>query len=205
MRLECTQLWASWLDVPSQRGPMRVSRGGTVLIVRTIARELFALVETRYGHAQPTWTRSIEIPGDDDFPVLELPIDHLRYSTERGYVVTFAARTCEGKPLLIAQVESFLTAGHDEAQWAIPAAYTPRGDDQRISQALEFDEGWEDAEFECAFISDARFAVFWRAAVLRKRFGLTCPHIKSLYPVSLGERELEPLDDVLAAWHRLPS
>jgi hypothetical protein len=175
------------------------------LRVKPIAKELFALVETRYGHGQLTWTRSIEIPGDDNFPVLELPVDHLRYSTERGYTVTFAARTCEGKALLIAQVESFLIAGHDQAEWAIPAAYTPRGDDQRISQALEFDEGWDDAEFECAFVCDARFAVFWRAAVLRKRLGLTCPHIKSLYPLSLGERELASLDDVLASWGRLPS
>jgi hypothetical protein len=173
--------------------------------VRSIAKDLFALVETRYGRAELTWTRSLELPGDDDFPVLELPTDHLRYSTERGYPVTFAARTCEGKPLLIAQVESFAIAGHDNAGWAIPAAYRPRGDDQRISHALDFDEGWDDAEFECGFVCDARFAVFWRAALLRKRFGLTCPHIQSLYPVVLGERELKPLGEVLAAWQRLPS
>jgi hypothetical protein len=173
--------------------------------LKSIAKELLTLIETRYGHAQLTWTRSIELPDDNDFPVLELPVDHLRYSTERGYPFTFAARKCEGKPLLIVQVESFATAGHDAAEWAIPAAYTPKGDDQRISHALGFDEGWEDAEFECGFVCDAQFAVFWRAAVLRKKFGLTCPHVKSLYPVALGDRELETLQELLAAWKRLPS
>ena len=137
--------------------------------------------------------------------MLELPADQLRYSTARGYPVTFAARRCDGVALLIAQVESYDVAGHAGANWAIPSAYTPKTDDQRISQALEFDEGWEDAQFECGFICDDRFGVFWRAALLRKRFGLTCVGASSLYPVTLGERELGPLAAALGAWNELPS
>ncbi len=173
--------------------------------VKSISNPLFTLAETRYGHADLAWTRSIEIPGDDDFPVLQLPADQLRYATERGYPVTFSPRVHAGKPLLFVQVESFETATHADAGWAIPAAYTPTTDDQRLSQALEFDEGWEDAQFECAFICDDRFAVFWRAALQRKRFGLTVPDAKSLYPVALGEREQEPLTEILAAWRKLAS
>jgi hypothetical protein len=173
--------------------------------VKTLAPDLVQLVEVRFGRAELTWTRSLAIPGDDDFPVLELPADQLRYSTERGYPITFAARMCGGVPLLIVQVESFAIAGHDDAGWAIPAAYAPKTDDQRISQALEFDEGWDDAAFECGFVCDARFAVFWRAVLLRDRFGVTAPHIPSLYPVTLGDRERAPLVEILGAWQRLPS
>ena len=173
--------------------------------MKSISNQLFALAETRYGHADLTWTRSIPIPGDADFPVLQLPVDHLRYSTERGYPVAFAPRVHAGKAFLIVQIESFETAAHDAAGWAIPGKYTPKGDDQLLSQALDFDEGWEDAQFECAFICDDRFSVFWRAAMERKRFGLTCPEVMSLYPVALGRRELEPLGAILATWHKLRS
>ena len=173
--------------------------------MKSLSKELFKLIETRYGHADLMWTRSIPIPGDDDFPVLQLPTDQLRYATDRGYPVTFAPRSFDGKPLLIVQLESFAIATHKDADWAIPGAYTPTTDDQRISQALGFDEGWEDAQFECAFVCDDKFATFWRAAFQRKRFGLTAPEAMSLYPVALGERELEPLGEILSKWHKLPS
>jgi hypothetical protein len=168
--------------------------------VKQITKQLLALVETRYGYAEPVWTRAIRIDGDDDFPILELPVEQLRYSTQRGYPMTFAATACDRRTLLIAQVESFDIAKHAGAGWAIPAAYTPTTDDQRLSQALEFDEGWEDAEFECGFACDDRFAAFWRAAVDRARFGLTVRDAASIYPVALGERELEPIAAALAAW-----
>jgi hypothetical protein len=107
--------------------------------------------------------------------------------------------------LLVVQLESFEIATHEGAGWAIPAAYTPTNDDQRISHALEFDEGWDDATFECAFICDDRFAVFWHAAMVRGRFGLTCPDAGSLYPVQLGERECNEIAIALDAWGKLPS
>jgi hypothetical protein len=168
--------------------------------VKSLSREMYAIVRTRFGDAELDWTRSVPLPDDDDFPVLQLPADQLRYATERGYPITFAARMYEGRPLLIVQLESFPIADHADAAWAVPAFYVPKTDDQKISSALEFDEGWDDAIFECAFVCDASFAVFWRAAFQRRRLGLTAPGMLSLYAIELGERELEPLREILAAW-----
>ena len=148
------------------------------------------------------WTISIGIPGDADFPTLQLPGELMTYSTERGYPISLAARRDNKRTLLFVQLESFDLAKHeaDNPDWAIPLKYTPRTDDERIAQALGFDEGWEDAEPECVFVCDDKFAVFWRAALTRKRFGLTTTDAGSLYVVHLGDRETPAIDAALRAW-----
>ena len=168
--------------------------------MKTLEPRLHSFLVERHGYAELTWTRSIPIPGDDDFPVLELPEGRLRYETARGYPIKLAARRVASRALLIVRIESFEAAGHAEADWAIPLAYKPQSDDEALDQALGFDEGWEDAAAECTFVCDDRFAVFWRAAVERKRFGLTAPEAMSLYPVTLDTRELDPLRAVLRKW-----
>lgn len=168
-----------------------------------LSEDLVALIAQRHGFAELDWTRSIPIPGDRDFPVLQLPADRLRYATDRGYPVSFAlGRIAKRPPLLFVHIESFDVARRkaEGADWAIPAAYTPETDDERINHALGFDEGWEDAEHECLFICDQRFAIFWRAAVLRERFGLTAADTQSLYPVALEGEQIATLRDALAKW-----
>ena len=173
--------------------------------MKRIPAEILALITERHGYAELEWTRSIPIPGDPDFPTLQLPEDRLAYSTKRGYPISFAARAVANHaPVLVVQIESFDIERHatESPGWAIPTKDRPQSDDERINQVLGFDEGWEDAELECCFVCDARFAVFWRAAVERERFGLTVFGTESLYPVVLGDRELAPLRAVLAAWAR---
>jgi hypothetical protein len=172
--------------------------------VKSISTELLALLASTHGYADLAWTRSIPIPGDDDFPCLELPEAKLAYATTRGYPIKFAVRKLPhgSGALLVVQLESFEVATHDAAGWAIPTKYKPETDEERIAHELGFDEGWEDAQRECIFLCDSRFDVFWRAAVLRRRFGLTATGSLSLYPVTLGKRELGPLADALKAWAR---
>jgi hypothetical protein len=148
------------------------------------------------------WTISIAIPGDGDFPTLQLPGDVLTYSTERGYPFSAAVRRVGKRTILYCQLESFDLVRHraESPGWAIPTKYTPRTDDERIAHALGFDEGWEDAEPECVFGCDDRFAVFWRAALSRERFGLTTTDAGSLYVVELGDRETKPIAAALKAW-----
>jgi hypothetical protein len=168
-----------------------------------LTEELLAQIVQRHGFAELEWTQSIPIPGDPEFPVLQLPADRLRYATDRGYPVKFAlGRIAKHAPLLFVQVESFDVARRktEGADWAIPAAYTPQTEDERIHQVLGFDEGWEDAEHECLFVCDQRFAIFWRAVVIRERFGLTVPEIRSLYPVALDAEQIATLRDALAKW-----
>lgn len=162
--------------------------------VKRLAPALAASFLARHGLADPCWVRTIAIPGDDEFPTLTLPGVKLRYSTERSYPVCLAA-VIAGSPLLYVQFGSFDTAEHAARGpgWAIPGAYRARDDDERIRQVLGFDEGWEDAEFECMFACDGRLAGFWRAAAGRRRFGLTIPGAKSLYPVSLHDWDLESI------------
>jgi hypothetical protein len=175
--------------------------------VKQIPPEMLRLIAETHGYADLQWTRSIPIPGDDDFPVLQLPATKLEYVTERGYPIKLEPRRWRGADgrdsdrfLLFVQIESFEIAKHDEAGWAIPTKYKPETDEERIAQELGFDEGWEDASMECMFICDQRFSVFWRAALQRGRFGLTVPETQSLYPVTLGKRERGPLKDILAKW-----
>jgi hypothetical protein len=170
--------------------------------VKTIRADVLALVRDTHGFAELTWTQSIPLQNDPEFPVLQLPETKLEYATTRGYPIKLEPRKAEGhaQPLLFVQIESFDVATHGDAGWAIPAKYKPETDEEVIAHELGFDEGWEDARVECIFICDERFAVFWRAALDRKRFGLTVAGVQSLYPVALGEREREPLQKVLKKW-----
>jgi hypothetical protein len=173
--------------------------------VKQIPSDLLSVIVATHGYALLDWTRSIPIPGDPDFPVFQLPAEKLAYSIERGYPISLAARKVEGQlPLLFVQLESFDLARHqaETPVWATPGKYIPETDEERIAHELGFDEGWEDAEPGCMFICDERFSVFWRAAYERKRFGLTTFGTESLYPVSLGKRELESLKDILKKWPR---
>jgi hypothetical protein len=170
--------------------------------VKSIRPELLALIVETHGYADLTWTESIPIPGDPEFPVLRLPENKLAYSTERGYPIKLAPRRATGheRPLLLVQVESFAIASHGDAGWAIPSRYTPETDEEQIAHELGFDEGWEDAQVECIFVCDERFSVFWRAAHERRRFGLTGTGASSLYPVVLGDAERDPLQKILKKW-----
>lgn len=168
--------------------------------MKQIPPELLRLIAETHGYADLEWTRSIPIPGDDDFPVLQLPEGKLEYSTERGYPIKLEPRRFEDRFLLFVQVESFEIATHDAAGWAIPSKYKPETDEERIAFELGFDEGWEDASMECIFICDQRFSVFWRAALERGRFGLTAAETQSVYPVQIGKRERGPLKDILSKW-----
>lgn len=174
--------------------------------MKTIPSDLLALIADSHGYAQLEWTRSIPIPDDADFPVFDLPEHKLAYSTARGYPIKLEPRRVDGRaqPLLLVQIESFDLEEHrtQSPGWAIPARYTPETDEERIAHELGFDEGWEDARVECIFICDERFAVFWRAAYQRERFGLTTPGAGSLYPVALGEREFVALRTILEKWPR---
>lgn len=165
---------------------------------------MLRLIAETHGYADLEWTRSIPIPGDDDFPVLQLPENKLEYATSRGYPIKLEPRRWRGAEgdrfLLFVQIESFAIEGHDDAGWAIPSKYKPETDEERIAHELGFDEGWEDASMECIFICDQRFSVFWRAALQRERFGLTVANTQSLYPVKLGKRERGPLKDILSKW-----
>lgn len=173
--------------------------------MKQIPPELLRLIAETHGYADLGWTRSVPIPGDDDFPVLQLPAEKLAYSTERAYPIKLEPRLWksdagESRFLLFVQIESFAIADHAAAGWAIPGKYTPETDEERIAHELGFDEGWEDAAMECLFVCDQRFSVFWRAAVQRGRFGLTVADTSSLYPVTLGKRELKPLQTILSKW-----
>lgn len=164
--------------------------------------ELLSLIRETHGFAELEWTQSIPISNDPEFPVLQLPETKLEYETTRGYPIKLEPRKIEGRehPFLFVQIESFEIAKHDEAGWAIPARYKPQTDEERIAHELGFDEGWEDARVECMFICDERFSVFWRAALERKRFGLMVAGVQSLYPVTLGDRERDPLQKILKKW-----
>ena len=171
-------------------------------------RDLSSFLE-RNGMAEVAWTSAIEIPDDPVFPALRLPASRLRYSRARSYPVAFEPRVGD-RPLLFVEIASFDTAEHAASSpgWAIPAAYTPRDEHARLMQVLGFDEGWEDAEHECMFACDARFAGFWRAASKRGRFGLTAEGADALYPVRLDPRLLEPIAsflDAVAAKKRAPA
>jgi len=171
--------------------------------VKQIPADLLALIVETHGYAELDWTRSIPIPGDDDFPTFQLPTEKLDYATTKGYPIKLAARSVANRsPLLFVQIESFDIERHNTESpgWAIPSKYTPQTDEERIAHELGFDEGWEDAEMECIFICDERFSVFWRAAYQRKRFGLTTFGTESLYPMTLDKRELEPLAAILKKW-----
>jgi hypothetical protein len=132
--------------------------------------------------------------------VLQLPEEKLEYATSRGYPIKLEPRRHDNRFLLFVQIESFEIAEHASAGWAIPSKYTPETDEERIAHELGFDEGWEDARMECIFICDQRFSVFWRAAHERERFGLTAFGTESLYPITLGKRELSPLSKILSKW-----
>jgi hypothetical protein len=171
--------------------------------VKPIPAELLSAIVDKHGYAELAWTRSVPLPDDPDFPVLELPAEKLRYSTARAFPIKLAARKMSNDSvLLFVQFESFDIAARKDAkpEWATPGKYTPSTDDERIDQELGFDEGWADAEPECMFICDERFAVFWRAVQSRKRFGLTAPEQGSLYPVVLDKPALAALKDALKAW-----
>lgn len=171
--------------------------------MKVIPAEVLHTVVDKHGYAELSWTRSVPLPDDPDFPVLELPPEKLRYATTRAFPIKLAARKmANGSALLIAQLESFDIAAHAAAtpQWATPGKYTPGTDDEAVDHELGFDEGWADAEPECIFICDERFAVFWRAAHARKRFGLTAPEQPSLYPVALDKPALAAIKDALKAW-----
>ncbi len=173
--------------------------------MKQIPSDLLSVIVQTHGYALLDWTRSIPIPGDPDFPVLQLPAEKLEYSITRGYPISLAARAVAGQlPLLFVQLESFDLDKHKSGSpaWAIPTKYIPETDEERIAHDLGFDEGWEDAEPGCIFVCDERFSVFWRAAYERKRLGLTAAGTESLYPISLGKRELEPLKDILKKWPR---
>ncbi len=174
--------------------------------MKQIPSDLLSVIVQTHGYALLDWTRSIPIPGDDDFPVLQLPEAKLEYSTTRGYPISFAARKVEGQlPLLFVQLESFdleRRKGIEAPVWATPGKYIPETDEERIAHDLGFDEGWEDAELGCIFVCDERFSVFWRAAYDRKRLGLTAAGTESLYPISLAKRELDALKDILKKWPR---
>jgi hypothetical protein len=71
--------------------------------------------------------------------------------------------------------------------------YKPKDDGERVRRLLGFDEGWENATFECLLVCDGAWRPFWRDALERKRFGLTVVDGESLYPNKIGERESEPL------------
>lgn len=170
--------------------------------MKRIAPELLATIRETHGFGELTWTVSLPIGDDREFPVLALPAAKLTYATDRGYPLKLAARTADGfaRPLLFVQIESFALADHGSAGWAIPTRYTPQTDEERIAYELGFDEGWEDAAMECMFVCDERFAPFWRAARERGRFGLMVEGGESLYPVTIGDREREPLATVLKKW-----
>jgi hypothetical protein len=161
---------------------------------------MLRLIAETHGYADLEWTRSVPIPGDDDFPVLQLPETKLEYAVSRAYPIKFEPRQHGDRFLLFVQIESFEIETHDAAGWAIPSKYKPETDEERIAQELGFDEGWEDAAMECIFICDQRFSVFWRAALQRERFGLTVANTQSLYPVALGKRERAPLQKILSKW-----
>jgi hypothetical protein len=176
--------------------------------VKVIAPEVLNTVVDRHGYAELSWTKSVPIAGDPDFPVLELPAEKLRYATARAFPIKLAARKmANGSALLFVQFESFDIAAHaaSSPEWAVPGKYTPSTEDESVDQALGFDEGWADAEPECIFICDERFAVFWRAAHERRRFGLTAPEQPSLYPVALDKPALAALKDALKAWRSTSS
>jgi hypothetical protein len=168
--------------------------------VKQIPPELLRLIAETHGYADLEWTRSVPIPGDDDFPVLQLPETKLEYATSRGFPIKLEPRRHEDRFLLFVQIESFEIEGHDKAAWAEPAKYKPETDEERIAHELGFDAGWDDAAMECIFICDQRFSVFWRAARKRERFGLTVFGTESLYPVQLGKPERSALDKIISKW-----
>ena len=173
--------------------------------MKQIPADLLPVIVETHGYAELEWTRSIAIPGDADFPTLQLPENKLEYSVKRGYPIKLEPRRVANRsPLLFVQIESFDIEQHaaDSPGWAIPSRYKPETDEERIAHELGFDEGWEDAKVECMFICDERFSVFWRAALTRKRFGLTAFGTESLYPMTLGDRELEPIKQILKQWPR---
>jgi len=147
-----------------------------------------ALIARTHGSADPAWTRRFEIPGDAEFPALVLPADGVAFSAQRAYPVSFET---DGAHLFV-QVSSFdLKEG--PGGWAIPTAYEPSDDAQRVRQLLGFDEGWENAAFERLLVCDAAWRPFWRDVLGRKRFGITVVGGESLYPNKIGERESKPL------------
>ena len=151
------------------------------------------LIVLTHGRADPAWTRRFEIPGDDAFPALVLPADRVAFAGARGYPVSFAT---DGAHLFV-QVSSFdLAAG--PGGWAIPTAYEPADDAQRVRKLLGFDEGWEQADPECLLVCDAAWRPFWREVLERTRFGLTVVGGESLYPNKIGQREAEPLEAFLS-------
>ena len=146
------------------------------------------LVIGLHGRADPACTRTFQIPGDAAFPALLLPQDGIAFSPARAYPVSFET---DGAHLFV-QVSSFDLA-EGPGGWAIPSAYEPADDAQRVRQLLGFDEGWENAAPECLLVCDGAWRPFWRDVLSRKRFGLTVVGGQSLYPNKIGEREAEPL------------
>jgi hypothetical protein len=160
--------------------------------VRLSPADLDLIVRT-HGRADPAWITRLAIPGDDTFPTLVLPADKLAFSGKRAFPVAFET---DGAHLLV-QISSFDLA-EGPGGWAIPMAYEPKDDAQRVRKLLGFDEGWEDATPECLLVCDAAWRPFWRDVMARKRFGLTVVDGESLYPNKIGDREAKPLAAYLA-------
>jgi hypothetical protein len=146
------------------------------------------LVIATHGRADPAWTRRFEIPGDDAFPALVLPADKLVFSGTRAFPLSFET---DGDHLFAAISSFDLKEG--PGGWAIPLAYEPKDDAQRVRKLLGFDEGWEQAAPECLLVCDADWRPFWREVFGRKRFGITVVGGESLYPNKIGDREARPL------------
>jgi hypothetical protein len=161
--------------------------------MRELDPAIAALLADRHGAAESSWMQRVTLDGDDAFPLLRLPTDRLRYATDRGYPVDFAACRIARIPTLVVQLTSyaFETGPGD---WAIPLAYEPKTDDQRIRKALGFDEGWEDVEHECTFTCTLDAMPFWRDAIARGRFGLAVVGGKSMYPVKIHDRQRAAID-----------
>jgi hypothetical protein len=162
--------------------------------MRELDPAIAALLADRHGAAESSWMQRVALDGDDAFPLLRLPADRLRYATDRGYPVDFAVCRIARVPTLVVQLTSYAFES-GPGDWAIPLAYEPKTDDQRIRKALGFDEGWEDVEHECTFTCTRDTLPFWRDAIARGRFGLTIVGGKSLYPVKIGQRERDALSD----------
>jgi hypothetical protein len=160
--------------------------------VRLSPDEVDLIIRT-HGRADPACARRFEIPGDAEFPALVLPADSVMFTGARAYPISFET---DGVHLFV-QVASFdLKEG--PGGWAIPTAYEPKDDAQRVRKLLGFDEGWENAAHECLLVCDAAWHPFWMDVLARRRFGLTVVGAQSLYPNKIGDREAAPLTAFLA-------
>lgn len=162
--------------------------------------QLSRSIEQSWEAAPLDWIYRIQPEPGSTLLVLEIPADKLAdFGPERGYWChsTFA-RTHDGQPCLVVQLNSFdLTQGPGNG-WAIPFTSQARDEVTLFRQRLGFTEGWEASFPELILRCGPEWAGPMSELVRATQWGVTVGGHDSLYPMPI----LEPQRKAIVAFVR---